>query len=97
MTQINYFVIGILFISFLLPILQSIGDIILTFTEVCKSQMNVIIAKNNCTVEKLGMELEQNDTRVVGFRSGESKEVCEDGEEEFEDLSMCKIEFRGGN
>jgi len=98
MIPLTYFVCGIVFIVFVLPVLQSLTDAVMTVSEVFKSKMSVVITKNNCEMDKLSVVANPVSTQAIGFKSPEiSSDIEYDGEEEFEDLSMYKIQFRGGN
>lgn len=67
------FVLGMLFIEFFLPIIESIRDLILTGIENLKSQLAVGICKNNQIINN-----PNGDKRIIGF-------VAPDEEQEEED------------
>jgi hypothetical protein len=71
-----------MFISFIFPIIQGIGEVLLTLAESVKSKINISIVKNSCEIEKLKIELEPINTQAIGFHSDEGYIECEDNEED---------------
>ena len=76
------FMLGILFISFIYPILESITGVILTFLEMIKGKITVIITQINCEIKSMAEEKEDVPTKhPIGFAvsfENEEEELDED-------------------
>lgn len=75
------FMLGILFISFIYPILESITGIILTFLEMIKGKITVIITQINCEIKSLAEEEDVPTKHPIGFAvsfENEEEELDED-------------------
>ena len=70
------FMLGILFISFIYPVLESLTGVILTFLEMIKGKITVIITQINCQIKSLAdKEDDVPTTRPIGFTASfESEE-----------------------
>lgn len=60
--------ITIIFITVILPFLQTISDICVTFGQWILSKINVAITKNNIKVQTLNEQDNQQKTPVIGFK-----------------------------
>lgn len=75
MTNLYFFIAGIIFIAVAVPILNAITDIVLTVAEVLKSRMSVSIAEDRCIIMDLTGDQQTN---AIGFSCSENKEEEED-------------------
>lgn len=66
--MIYYFIFGIIFGIALPPIIDQLTGLIITFLEVIKSKLNVIISKNNISIRQLEISSQEEHTFSVGFK-----------------------------
>lgn len=66
MTLLLCFLGGIIFIVFVLPVLQSLAEVVITLCESTKSELHVKITKNNVKITKLNAEIESEQIPSVG-------------------------------
>ena len=73
MNELYMFLLGGFFIIFVLPLLQGIAEIILTFLEVLRSEMSVTISKNNIKISQLSMSNDDGAfSPAIGFQIPDS-------------------------
>lgn len=60
-----YFILGMVFILTVQPLLDSLTALILSFFEMIKSYIGVVIHKNNVVMEELSP---QQETQAIGFQ-----------------------------
>ena len=77
----QYFLIGILFVTVIMPILEQVTQIILTLLELIKGKLMVPITKINCDINKIS-EGEAPKNRSIGFTAAFGVEESEDYEDE---------------
>ena len=68
------FILGIVFALVIIPIMDSLTSLIITFLEMLKSHLGIYIARNN-------QRIEENSTRpqrLIGFTVSEKEEEVED-------------------
>lgn len=58
------FLFGIVFTLFIMPVVEKIATLVLTYIETLKSELNIIIARNNEVIEKPSK-------KVIGFAAVE--------------------------
>jgi len=80
MNNLLWFVLGIVFIVFILPILESISVTIQSYFEVVKSKMSVVITQDNKEIRELNADLEQSSVSAIGFHAGDDSEYYDDDE-----------------
>jgi hypothetical protein len=69
----EYFVLGMLFTSFVFPLCDGILSLLLTFIEMLKGYLSVKITKMNCQIQK-ATEPEADVKRKIGFVLPENEE-----------------------
>lgn len=69
-----YFILGMVFILSIQPLMDSLTSLILSFLEMIKSYIGVIIHKNN---EKMG-EYSPEQTNLIGFQYTPEEEEDEE-------------------
>lgn len=75
----EYFILGILFGNYIMPILDSLGSIIMTWCEAVKGKLAIKVAEYNHQISLIGEEEVQ--TYQIGFQappSAEEEEYDED-------------------
>jgi len=89
------FIGGIIFATVCLSILQSISDIIITFSSVVCGKLSLKVAQNNAKIAKINDEFREFETQAIGFQVPSDEDYYEEYEdEEYEDrLSLRKIGF----
>lgn len=79
------FVIGIIFVSFILPIIDGIVGVILQQFEVWKSAMALELTQNSVKTHELQQQIENpqkgQQTQVIGFVLDEEEELEENDED----------------
>jgi len=66
--KFKYFLSGILFISFIMPFLEELLNLILTLIEWCKGETTLKITKINNQIQKLSGELDgESSSNPIGF------------------------------
>ena len=63
---LTYFIIGILFYAFILPIIEQLGNLIISALELGKSSLGKKITKNSIEIQKMAEPTET--TNVIGFQ-----------------------------
>lgn len=63
----KHFMAGILFIAFIFPILESITGIVLTFLEMIKGKLTIIITQINCQIQNLANDGDDTVKHQIGF------------------------------
>lgn len=81
--MLYYFILGILFVQIISPLLDCIATVIAALLEVFKGKCSVKLTEYNCQIQKMTKELEldDTDTRVIGFAVNNLTEA----EEEYSD------------
>lgn len=69
--EFSFFLIGIIFAIFGLPLIDNIGDIISVFFEMIKSSMAVVISKNSTTIN---VDHEGQKSPCIGFHMPNAEE-----------------------
>lgn len=87
MTLLLCFLGGIVFLVFVLPVLQSYAEVITTACEVSKSKMHVMITKNNVKITKLNTEMEMESAHThpieaIGFNASEAPEYYDEDDDD---------------
>lgn len=67
MTEIIYFLFGIIFVIVIVPLLQEAVDLLVFVFDVFRSKMNLKIAKNKKEINQLVNE-EPCESHVIGFQ-----------------------------
>ena len=77
--ELLYFIIGIIFVSYVIPVFDGISALFLTYLEAKKAKLNEIINQSNIQIRR---SAEEDDTpqRRIGFCVEE-----EEDEEDYED------------
>lgn len=78
--EFSFFLIGIIFAIFGLPLINDIGDIISVFFEMIKSSMAVVIFKNNTTINA---DSEGQKSPCIGFHMPNAEENYGDTEDKY--------------
>lgn len=82
MSEIFIFLLGGLFIVFVLPLVQGLIDIILVCFEVMRSKMSVVISENNMKINNMSASVQNTDNScAVGFQIPDEDFFCEDEED----------------
>ena len=76
MKEITTFLLGIIFVMVIIPMLQSIGDIVLTLGEAIKSKITISIAKSNVKIN----EASSGGSYAIGFQYEPQEEDFEEEE-----------------
>lgn len=86
------FILGVIFVAFVLPILDEIIQIISAMCELIKSKISTVIAKNNFVIQ-LYQQPESN-SNVIGFNvdneCDEYDDEDDDGEDKFSGMVKSK-------
>ena len=70
-----YFILGIVFIQWVVPILDSFTSLILTLIEYCKAKVSVPIAKYNTKIQESANPYKDiEDKHIAGFVASEEDE-----------------------
>ena len=74
--SIVYFLLGILLVSFVLPLLDGLTGLLLTLIEVAKGHFTVKVTEYNYQLKKLAYEEEEDEApkRLIGFAREENEE-----------------------
>lgn len=72
------FLLGIIFIQWIIPLVDGIINLFLTQLEVWKSSMNTKIVNYQSEMTKIKKQLEESNTSAIGF-------VIEEDEENYEE------------
>lgn len=84
MKQLKYFISGILFYIIVIPVIESIGEILTTLLEIPKGKASAPVLKINKELQELQVDLEKHDDAVcMGFDITTSDDYYED-EDDFE-------------
>lgn len=80
--SIVYFLLGILLVSFVLPLLDGLTGLLLTLIEVAKGHFTVKVTEYNYQLKKLAYE-EEDETpkRLIGFAREENEEDEDDNDD----------------
>lgn len=75
-----YFILGILLVSFILPLIDALAGLILTMIEVAKGYFTVKVTEYNCRLKKIAYADDDDDTptRLIGFARNDDEEDEED-------------------
>ena len=65
MDSLFYFLAGVLFVVFAMPIVQSISDLFITLCDVYKAKMGVQITSYNYEISKINAEI--SPSSAIGF------------------------------
>jgi len=77
-----YFLLGILLVSFILPILDGLTGLILTMIEVAKGYFSVKVTEYNYRLKKLAYADDEEPKQLIGF----AREDTEEDEEDYDDV-----------
>ena len=89
---LTIFCAGTIAILLILPIIQSLTDLILTSIEVLKVGLNVKIMSGNVEIEKLQNESEPVKTQAIGFEVPDEYE--DEYDEDYQVKQKSQIGFR---
>ena len=65
---LGYVLLGILLVSFILPLIDALTGLILTMIEVAKGYFSIKVTEYNCRLKKLAYaEDEEPPRRLIGF------------------------------
>ena len=76
MNFLIYFVLGILFVEIILPILEQLSAVLVSWLEVAKGKATVHITRMNNEIQKMG--LPETSTHVIGFQISQDEEEEDD-------------------
>lgn len=76
MNFLIYFVLGILFVEIILPILEQLSAVLVSWLEVTKGKATVHITRMNDEIQKMG--LPETSTHVIGFHIPQDEEEEDD-------------------
>lgn len=81
--ELLYFILGIIFVSYIIPIIDGISSWFLTWVEAKKSKQSEIVNKANIKMRQDAASADQDSpTRLIGFQvpddDQEEEEVIED-------------------
>ena len=81
--ELLYFILGIIFVSYIIPIIDGISSWFLTWVEAKKSKQSEIVNKANIKMRQDAASVDQDPpTRQIGFQipddDQEEEEVIED-------------------
>ena len=80
---LGYVLLGILLVSFILPLIDALTGLILTMIEVVKGYFSIKVAEYNYRLKKLAYSEEEDPPRrSIGF----STENNEEDEEDYDDI-----------
>ena len=74
------FISGIIFVAFVLPIIDEIIQIISAICELVKSKISTVIAKNNFVIQLY--QQPENNSNVIGFNVNDACDEYDDDEED---------------
>ena len=75
-----YFLLGVIFSIFLLPILSKSSEIVITWLERFEARLGEDINESNLRIKKANMDIEDKPLRQIGFSFDD--DVAEDKEED---------------
>ena len=76
-----YFLLGILLVSFILPLLDGLTGLFLTMIETAKGYFTVKVTEYNCRLKKLAYEDDEPPRRLIGFARNDTEEDEEDDDD----------------
>ena len=79
--MIQYFILGLLTVYIILPIIDSVLNIVLTLLEVIKGFLALQVAKYNQEITKLETPIKKEKERKIGFLVNDDIEVEENDSE----------------
>lgn len=74
---LGYVLLGILLVSFVLPMIDALTGLILTMIEVAKGYFTVKVTEYNCRLKKMAYEAEEEDVplkKLIGFAREDQEE-----------------------
>lgn len=78
-----YFIAGILFVSYFIPLLDGLSSLFLTWIEAKKGKLNEEINQSNIQIRKSAASAEEDPPRrLIGFCAEDSEECEEEDEDE---------------
>ena len=81
--MLYYFLLGIIFIQWCIPIGESFTEVILSFFELLKGKLGLRLAKYNLQIQKITDEINKpTETNAIGFKVYPVEEEDEEYEEE---------------
>lgn len=81
MHDILIFIAGVAFVILMLPIAQSISDMVCGFCQWIISSLNVKVTRNNVEVQDLNNSVEPTNAQAIGFQMPNELEYYDDDEE----------------
>ena len=99
MTNTLYAIGGVVFILLILPIIQTLADMVCTFFQWAISAINLKIATNNVEIQNLQESIVPENTNLIGFQMPDEYPEEYYDDEEYGDTDdkgnpMAKIGFR---
>lgn len=80
--MIQYFILGVLTVYIILPIVDSILNIVLALFEVIKGSLTLKVAKYNHAITELETPIKKEKERRIGFLVNDEKEEMEETDSE---------------
>lgn len=80
--MIQYFILGVLTVYIILPIVDSILNIVLALFEVIKGSLTLKVAKYNQQITELETPIKKENERRIGFLVNDEKEEVEETDSE---------------
>ena len=79
--ELLYFILGILFVSYVIPLLDGLSGLLLTWMEAKKAKQSEIINLTNIKMRQAAASVEDDaPTRLIGFCRDDDYEEEEDDE-----------------
>lgn len=68
-----YFILGVLTASYIFPILDKVGELILTYLEMLKGKVTVKITQLQAQISKIQNNEKETPVKIVGFVASEDE------------------------
>ena len=68
MKILTYFILGIIFIQWCVPIGDSLTELIVTVIEMLKGKLGLSITKSNVAIKKLTDDVTETEEHLIGFQ-----------------------------
>lgn len=78
--ELVYFILGILFISYLLPIVESLSSWLMTWIEAKKATQSEIVNQSNIKMRQDAASADVTPMHVIGFQLPDDDYIEEDEE-----------------
>lgn len=77
-----YFILGILLVSFILPLIDALTGLLITIIEAAKGYFTVKVTEYNCRLKKIAYA-DDTPKRLIGFARNDDDE---EDEEDYDDV-----------